>query len=298
MHAAEPFKPVLDSDIWPIDDEYARRPEIRFTMEKMGFYRRFFVNLSRDPMIHSALLVHYGNELRTAPPAQDMAAVEFLAPHLGKALEISRTFDSLRQKYNAVLSVLDKFDVAICLVNSDGQVILQNRQASDLFSARDCVWVDKKNRLQGRSDNSTDRIRHLCREVALTAEGNGSRAGAEFEIVKRSDGRPLYAIASPLRDAEVELGSEIQGSLLTLIDGEEKINPRSHLAAEAYDLSSAESSVLPLVIRGLSNNECAEMLDVRPETIKSHVSSILAKMKCRNRIGLVWRVFQYSPPVL
>jgi NarL family two-component system response regulator LiaR len=54
-----------------------------------------------------------------------------------------------------------------------------------------------------------------------------------------------------------------------------------------HDLTNREQAVLALMVAGLSNTEIAVALGVSPSTIKSHVSSILAKFNVANRTEAV-----------
>lgn len=88
------------------------------------------------------------------------------------------------------------------------------------------------------------------------------------------------------------------GSLFTILDGSlsNRLDPR--LLKQAFDLTDAETRILPSLLSGRTNTEIATELDVSPETIKSQVSSILAKTGSKNRLLLLWRMFQWAPPVI
>jgi DNA-binding NarL/FixJ family response regulator len=52
---------------------------------------------------------------------------------------------------------------------------------------------------------------------------------------------------------------------------------------EHPDLTDREREVLGLIVEGKDNNEIAAALVISPETVKSHVSTVLAKLGAGNR---------------
>ena len=57
-------------------------------------------------------------------------------------------------------------------------------------------------------------------------------------------------------------------------------------------ISQREQEVLIGVARGLSNSELATRLFIGEATIKSHVSSLLTKLGCRDRVQLVVAAYE------
>ena len=54
-------------------------------------------------------------------------------------------------------------------------------------------------------------------------------------------------------------------------------------AAPREDLTARETEVLRRLAQGLSNKEIAEALSIGEETVKTHVSNVLAKLEAENR---------------
>jgi len=48
-------------------------------------------------------------------------------------------------------------------------------------------------------------------------------------------------------------------------------------------LSQREKDVVKCIQKGKTNREIAKMLDIKPNTVKTHVSKILRKLKAGNR---------------
>jgi DNA-binding NarL/FixJ family response regulator len=64
--------------------------------------------------------------------------------------------------------------------------------------------------------------------------------------------------------------------------------PRQTLPA----ISAREHDVLVAVARGLNNTEIARHLFIGEATVKTHVSSLLTKLGCRDRVQLVVRAYE------
>lgn len=297
MHAKPTHVAVLDEDIWALNDEYRARPEIQFTRDKLKYYRRFFVNLSDDPLSYSTLLAHYSVDHQGPLPIVDLKHVQGLSPHFGKALELNRTLHGLRTKYNAVLSVLDRIDTPILIVDAKSSVILENQRAASLLAQRDGVRKTRQGQLAGDTAELTDELRYWCKHIAMTARGDASVSTFWIEVPRRAQVEPLFVVVSPLRDAEVELERGLTGALITVLDGAQTEKLRFDIFSQAYNLTKAEGRVLKHLVHGLTNIEIGERLNVKPETIKSQVSSILTKTNARSRVGVAWRVFQFLPPI-
>ena len=68
--------------------------------------------------------------------------------------------------------------------------------------------------------------------------------------------------------------------------------PPAKASVSLGDLTPAEQRVLPLLLEGLRNKEIADRLQSSIHTVKHHVSAILAKARCSDRLLLVAKAGQ------
>lgn len=105
------------------------------------------------------------------------------------------------------------------------------------------------------------------------------RAGAHGFVLKRA--RP-DELARAIRTVAAGDSLLFPDAVRRLVGG-----PRRRRAPWADRLTAREREVLALVARGLSNAEIAATLYVSAETVKTHVSALLAKAGARDRTGIV-----------
>lgn len=294
MQVSDFGKPVLDTDIWDIDWLH-NRPEVQF-MRGMGVFRKIYVNLSQDPLVNSGIMFWYDKDLDQIPHA-DISTSRLMAPHLTKALEISRWADGLRAKYSAVLSVLDHIEIGVCLADENGNIILHNKYAGELFSQDDGVRLANNQRLSVRDSDIGAKIAQAITDVSLTSQGENRVSSVEITLPRINSSNPLVMIASPLRDANMELEANLTGCLLTIIDTDRTGDLRLDSFGEAYGFTPMEKKSAALLVSGLTTPEVAEELGVATSTAQSHVKSVYQKTRSNNRVSFVWKAIQFSPPV-
>ena len=113
------------------------------------------------------------------------------------------------------------------------------------------------------------------------------RAGADGFLLKRA--RPAEIVHAVRLVAEGE-SLLFPAALRALAAGHGNEGARAAVAAAR--LTDRESEVLRLIARGLTNAEIAAELVLGTETVKSHVSALLAKLGARDRTQAVITAYE------
>jgi DNA-binding NarL/FixJ family response regulator len=117
------------------------------------------------------------------------------------------------------------------------------------------------------------------------------RAGADGFLLKRA--RPAEIVHAVRLVAEGEsllFPASVRQLAAQYADGAG--NPAARAAMVRAALTEREADVLRLMTRGLSNAEIATRLVVGTETVKSHVSAVLAKLGARDRTQAVIAAYE------
>jgi NarL family two-component system response regulator LiaR len=122
------------------------------------------------------------------------------------------------------------------------------------------------------------------RIIALTSFKDGAlirealEAGAIGYLLKDVSADDLAAAIRAAHSGRATLSPEATQSL---------VETANQPPAPTYDLTERERAVLGLMVEGLNNTQIASRLVVSPSTVKSHVSSILAKLGVASRTEAV-----------
>jgi DNA-binding NarL/FixJ family response regulator len=117
------------------------------------------------------------------------------------------------------------------------------------------------------------------------------RAGADGFLLKRA--RPTEIVHAVRLVAEGEsLLFPASVRQLAVEYGDGGGNRAARAVMERAQLTEREAEVLRLMARGLSNAEIAGRLIVGTETVKSHVSAVLAKLGARDRTQAVIAAYE------
>jgi DNA-binding NarL/FixJ family response regulator len=113
--------------------------------------------------------------------------------------------------------------------------------------------------------------RMRLREAHLAGFGAGEATPEEIREV-HAELRKLAAVSAPaMRDQLRRLADRLAGAA------------QDHRAPTSAPLTSRELDVLAQVALGCTNNEAAERLSLKPETVKSYLRSAAAKLGTRTR---------------
>jgi DNA-binding NarL/FixJ family response regulator len=120
---------------------------------------------------------------------------------------------------------------------------------------------------------------------ALLAGGTFLLEWLEFRFLVRTHAVETYValVAAAFLGLGIWLGAKVFGRAPVV-----PFTPNTR-AQEALGISRRELEVLALLAAGRSNKEIARRLAVSPNTIKTHVTKLLAKLEARRRTEAILR---------
>ena len=114
-------------------------------------------------------------------------------------------------------------------------------------------------------------------------------AGASGFLLKTAEAEKLIEAVQVLGRGDALLMPEVTRRVLTRYAGALAVGPGA-----PAELTEREADTLRCLARGLTNAEIAAELCVSTETVKTHVSNILAKLGLRDRVAAVIWAFRHG----
>jgi len=287
---------ILDTDFWADEPDLLDRPDYRYLRENVGIVHKCAARLNDNMSWWDTLVVHFDEKLDHIP-ANSVQGINGLLPHVAKSVELSRAFDLLRQKYNAVLAALDHVEVGLCIALSNGDLVVRNNEADRILDEKDGLRVSPDGKLFCHNQETNTQLRQAVEAVSKTACGENTTHELLLVNERKSGKDALLIEVSPLRDYSSELERGLNGALITLIDPSNTQPFSVDRAVSAYQLTEAEGAICKLLVEGYSTPEMAEMRNVSPETVKSQVKAVLNKTTCKRRSDLIRLVLKTTPPI-
>lgn len=132
--------------------------------------------------------------------------------------------------------------------------------------------------------------------IVLTTFGEESvvidalRSGANSFLLKDTRPEDLLSTVHDVAAGQSRLDPAVTGAVIAHFQRQTRPVPRASADLEA--LTARERDVLLLMARGMSNAEIADALVVSSGTVKTHVTSILAKLQVRDRVQAVIAAYE------
>jgi DNA-binding NarL/FixJ family response regulator len=108
-------------------------------------------------------------------------------------------------------------------------------------------------------------------------------AGANGYVLKGSSSSELLEAIETVQQNKIYLSQSFAGQVMTAL----REAAVRRVAVQAVRLSSRESQIIGLLLRGQTNKEIATALEISERTVKHYMAILMQKLNARNRLEVV-----------
>lgn len=273
-----------------IEAGFVRANELldREPIEQTEFYREFMLPqrlAPESPLVHlissaegrpvAGMVVYQREGCRPLGDA-DVALLDALAPHLGRAYQIHCKLSEVRHSHRALREVMDRLPTGVILLDKDARIVLTNRSADQILALGDGIRVER-----GRPQLDDPRQERAFQQVVARAVRShprpGHTSGGTLSVSRPSARRayPLTVIPLLAPPPGTNLGEAV--AVVFLADPEGTQISATEVLEALYDLTPAEAELLSLLAEGRSLDEVATLRGVTRNTVRSQLKQVFAK---------------------
>ncbi len=290
-HNLVPGQVFREFEFIPDRKAYDQNRWIQHQLQSNGIYYCLAARVSPHRLWNDFLSV---NRLHSRGPHTDSEklAVQETLPHLSRAIELHRTMTLLINRYSAALSVLDKLQIGLVILDTRGRVVVANSSAYQCCENSGTLRLTVTGELRAIDDDNDRALQHLILTTGLTVDGNGKSDGGQMTVAC-SDGRLLLLLeVMPIRDDGLPDRDNVRGSAVFLIDPERSEILSVDGLSAIFGLTRAEQQIAGSIVNGMSVHQVAEERNTSQETVRGQVKSVLSKTgssKCAtNKSVRIW----------
>jgi DNA-binding CsgD family transcriptional regulator len=110
-------------------------------------------------------------------------------------------------------------------------------------------------------------------------------------VIGFKSGRRRYRCRVFMLDSSSNTNSQLQPRVVVMLEREPKQQVDITQWSNDFQLTGRERETVRLLMRGFTSKEIAQAMNISPNTVKSFLKLVMAKVGVSNRTGLVAKVF-------
>ena len=224
------------------------------------------INLTRSPQLEEF-------------EARDLKPVRDLAPHLVRAMAVSRQLADASIVSRGAEAALDRLPHGVMLLDRRGAISFVNSEAEAILTARDGLAITSRG-IAGARQAETER---LAAAIARATVGEGSA----LRLERPSGRRPLVILVAPFRLETDWLTTTPPMVIMTVTDAERCPITSETRLVRLYGLTRTEAAIGLRLLCGLDLAEIARERRISLRTARVHLSQIFAKTGAGRQADLV-----------
>jgi DNA-binding CsgD family transcriptional regulator len=105
-------------------------------------------------------------------------------------------------------------------------------------------------------------------------------------------GRRRYRCRTFLLDANEAAENRAHAKVVVMLERDDAHSWDLARVSEAFQLTTRERETVQLLMKGLTSKEIADAMSISPNTVKSFLKLVMAKVGASNRTGIIAKIFE------
>jgi DNA-binding CsgD family transcriptional regulator/PAS domain-containing protein len=224
----------------------------------------------------------------------DRLRMHLVLPHLSRSLGVMQLLRSAELTVVSTLAALECLPSGVLLLNDDGGVVFANRSARRMLEKGDGLCLLKLadsvglGNLVAKDVAASKAIDDLI-SATLNDDPYETPHFSSCVTVPRTSGAASYTLQFSALGEHVEFGAKdvAFAAIVFIVDGAQEVHVDPALLQSTYGLTTAEAMVAVNLLDASSAKEVASRLGTSPNTVRTQIGQIYAKLGVDTRTRFV-----------
>lgn len=242
--------------------------------------------------MQGSMVSFFGFQRHVSQPPFSQVETDFLQrliPHFAKADQVAAKVSTVSDAKRMAMSVLDRLDYGIVIVNQAGHVRMTNLRAEKWLQSGEVIQsLFGRIRLTHAKDNDV-----LCGLMGSATVGDSADMHVKtIETVAENSNTRVRITVLPITNSEQRQLEDDDAQVALIISDVHQLRTMApHVLQDSYGLTAAETRVAIGLAGGQTQDELSETLFVSLATIKTHTQHIYQKIGVSRQADLVRLVY-------
>ena len=224
--------------------------------------------------------------------AGELDLVRMLVPHFKRVLNMQLNLHRDRQVISLYGRATAQLMMGVVILDQTGRMIEANPAATSILNVGDGIRINNGT-LEAVYANDNRKLQRLIRDALLSPKLSRVSMTEGMSITRQSGQLNWGVVVQSVSPDEWTEGKQRPSVAVFLRDTTGKAEPPAKLTQQLFHLTPAETAVATHLSNGMSLEEAAEALGIKPNTARAHLRSIFSKTGVRRQTELV-RLFLNS----
>jgi DNA-binding CsgD family transcriptional regulator len=217
----------------------------------------------------------------------DRARLESIVPLMNNALKLFSAYTQNSFVEEFYEKLLGSMDIASVILNAKLEVLSANKQAKQVFTSRDGVFL-RRNSLRCSHSPDQEKLEDVCHELMAKARDERQIQHTSSISIDRTSSDTKWDVHIRSVEKKNVVFGEGGPELVLLLQGPVRdCAPSQSRLIEVFGVTPAEAKLIAHLVDGLTLTAAAEALGVSRNTARAQLSSIFTKTGVNRQAHLV-----------
>ena len=266
-------------------EELLQYPHVQ-SMMTAGIAYRYGTLLNKDDLNYGRFSFQLGKKKKPLTDEQ-LRQAHVLLPHIAKSLSICRPISSHQKEMQVLEATLQDMPIGVAIINDRGILTYRNSEFLRQLEQCNVYELNPVKKLKIKDERSQSQLNKYMQGVEMHGKF-GARPRKEAIITSLDSSELAFCIEICPLSKILPFGEKFfSGHLIYSLDTKSIQVRNFEKISQLYNFTAAETKILKLLSKGMTNRQIAERVSRSVETINTQVSSLYSKTHCQNRTQLV-----------